>query len=213
MALGGGEEIHLAVSPKAENSCIVNFTGVNVVGKSWAKRTVQKIVDRISDPASRQIVIQQQADAIRELRANYQSVATTTKPETVEAASAPTNSHFQDSVDHRDQAEKANGSGCAIVGWGAAVLLVAVIVLFVLTWSPESDAAGICKNHIRDRLRNPQSAQFEDSIVRGGPTRFQVSWMVQAENGFGGMNRRRQSCTVVYDSEPTLFSYPSYQVF
>jgi hypothetical protein len=210
MMLYGAGPIDVAVTAASDASSVIHFLGnPGPMQVSSADRTVGKIVARISDPASRQIVVQQQANAIAQLKTMYKSVVA----ELDQAKADPVASHFENVQFREDQKDKDQAMGCAVVGLGAAAILVGVIVLGVLSWTPESAAASICKDHLRDRLRNPQSGQFSDQIVSGGPTRFNVSWQVQAENGFGGMNRSRQRCTVIFAEEPSRFGGTSHSVF
>lgn len=70
-------------------------------------------------------------------------------------------------------------------------------------FNPESDAAFLCKRHLRENLREPSGARFENSTVRAIRNHsYNVTWEVTARNGFGGMSRETMRCTVRYDQEP-----------
>ncbi|WP_171036236.1 hypothetical protein [Maricaulis alexandrii] len=70
-------------------------------------------------------------------------------------------------------------------------------------FNPEIDAAGICKEHLRERLREPAGSRFENSSVRSASNHsYIVTWDVTARNGFGGMGQQTMRCVVRYTAEP-----------
>jgi hypothetical protein len=231
MGLGSGEEIHLAVSPKAGDTCIVHYTGVNVVGKSWAKRTVGKIVARISNAASRQIVIQQQANAIAHLKANYQSAAAIPKAEPQKAApekpglqdkaAQPADNHFQEEFSQKDQNNKDQALGCAIVGWGAAGLVMLFFVVSSFSWTPERHVSRLCANAASQVIANARAlpnTSYRWGPVLGSSTNFRTTLTVDtlrpAQRALGSdqTNRRSYTCRVQFEREPNLFSAGEFSI-
>ena len=65
----------------------------------------------------------------------------------------------------------------------------------------EIAAGGACKEFVRERLKNPRTAEFETSIVRqtSGNTGI-VTGLVYAENSFGATIRTYYQCEVMYDT-------------
>jgi hypothetical protein len=91
--------------------------------------------------------------------------------------------------------------------WATAA--VAALVLFGPGGESRPDDRGTdemaqvqCKNHVRDRLRSPASAEFPfmaDGVTEVGTRTFRVSSYVDAQNGFGATLRSYYVCTVQFE--------------
>lgn len=67
------------------------------------------------------------------------------------------------------------------------------------SWEPTgAEARSICEGWVRDQLKAPSTARFQDGTTSGGPTAYTVTGTVDAQNGFGGTVRTGWSCTVEY---------------
>ena len=70
-------------------------------------------------------------------------------------------------------------------------------------FNPESDAAFLCKERLRENLRDPQGARFENRTVTAvGSYGYNITWEVTARNGFGGTSRETMRCSVQYSGDP-----------
>lgn len=85
----------------------------------------------------------------------------------------------------------------------ASLLVITCALMTGCSFDPEIDAAGICKEHLRERLREPAGARFENPNVRSTSNHgYIVTWSVTARNGFGGMGQQTMRCVVRYTDEP-----------
>lgn len=59
-----------------------------------------------------------------------------------------------------------------------------------------------CQDRVRDRLKDPDSAEFSDEQVHDyGSDVYRVEGVVRSRNGFGGMVVGRYSCAVSVTNE------------
>lgn len=105
---------------------------------------------------------------------------------------------------------KSNMKGC---GLGCLGMVVAVIALAVACTAsggggggddrPPSDyeAEVQCQDWLKEQLKAPSTAKFSGTVSTGGPTAWQVSGTVDAQNSFGAMLRSTWSCAIRLDGD------------
>ncbi|PZF63343.1 hypothetical protein DEI81_08015 [Curtobacterium sp. MCBD17_013] len=88
------------------------------------------------------------------------------------------------------------------IGCGGIVAL-AIILTVIGSFSHSSDdsvsdnsfeAKSACENQVKDHLKSPSTAKFNDSVSGVGP--FTVTGTVDSENSFGAMLRSNFECSV-----------------
>ncbi|GAA2182123.1 hypothetical protein GCM10009785_19950 [Brooklawnia cerclae] len=90
------------------------------------------------------------------------------------------------------------------------VLVLAAIIVFAVTSSKpksvgdrqdDARAAAIvaCRDAIKDQLKAPRTAEFDDESVLWSGSEARVSGAVDAQNSFGALIRTQWSCTVTMD--------------
>lgn len=66
-------------------------------------------------------------------------------------------------------------------------------------WEPTTrEARGICEDWVRDKLKAPATAHFQDGAESGAAGRYTIAGTVDAENSFGADVRTSWSCTINY---------------
>lgn len=92
-----------------------------------------------------------------------------------------------------------------LVGGFAAVLVA--VLLFVQSGPSvhhhEGSVISTCQDAVRDRLKDPESAQFTGWTAKDhGGGRYTAEGLVNAKNGFGGYNgNRRYTCEATVDGK------------
>lgn len=109
-----------------------------------------------------------------------------------------------------DKAAERVGTGCGI---GCVGMVVVMVLFFVwaLSGGGDSDPArereleefgaiDTCEGWVRDQLKAPSTAEFNDSQAIGaGP--WTVTGTVDAENSFGAMIRHSWTCEIRLDGD------------
>lgn len=89
---------------------------------------------------------------------------------------------------------------------GAAIVLILAISAAFNGGSSSSDnsveAQIACENRIKDALKSPSTADFNDDVTGSGP--YKVTGTVDSENSFGAMLRSDFQCTVKVTGDRTL---------
>lgn len=68
--------------------------------------------------------------------------------------------------------------------------------------APDEDLANVsCESIVRDKLRDPSSAEFSDQSATGSGNNWESTGTVRARNGFGGMNVMSYTCQVTFDGD------------
>ncbi|MFJ3319377.1 hypothetical protein [Curtobacterium sp. NPDC086286] len=97
--------------------------------------------------------------------------------------------------------------GVPVFGGLVIVILLAISAAFGggTSSSDNSVEAQIaCENRIKDALKSPSSADFNDDVSGSGP--YTVTGTVDSENSFGAMLRSNFQCTVTVTDDKTLTS-------
>ncbi len=67
------------------------------------------------------------------------------------------------------------------------------------TWEPTaSEARSVCEGWVKDKLKAPSTADFQDGDTTGGPTSYTITGTVDAENSFGAQIRSSWTCAIRY---------------
>lgn len=85
-------------------------------------------------------------------------------------------------------------------------VLVLPLTLLTLTGcgddAPDADLANVsCESIVKDRLRDPSSAEFSDQSATGSGDNWASTGTVRAKNGFGGMQVMSYTCDVKFDGD------------
>lgn len=88
----------------------------------------------------------------------------------------------------------------------ALTVLVLPLTLLTLTGcgddAPDADLANVsCESIVKDRLRDPSSAEFSDQSATGSGDNWTSTGTVRAKNGFGGMQVMSYTCDVKFDGD------------
>ena len=68
--------------------------------------------------------------------------------------------------------------------------------------APDADLANVsCESIVKDRLRDPSSAEFSNQYASGSGDNWTSTGTVRAKNGFGGTNVMRYRCEVTFDGD------------
>ena len=107
--------------------------------------------------------------------------------------------------------EPARGKGCATAFGIAASIVVVLVVIGVMGGQGGSEGNEIgaeiaCKDFVKDQLKAPATADFDNMLIAAGSERtssgadpsFEVQGDVDSENGFGAKIRNHFSCEVHY---------------
>lgn len=89
---------------------------------------------------------------------------------------------------------------------GVAIVVVLVISASFGGGSSSSDnsveAQIACENRVKDALKSPSTADFDDEVTGSGP--YTVTGTVDSENSFGAMLRSDFRCTVKVTGDQTF---------
>lgn len=67
---------------------------------------------------------------------------------------------------------------------------------------PDEELANVsCETIVKDRLRDPGSAEFSDQSATGSGNEWTSTGIVRARNGFGGMVGMIYECDVTFDGD------------
>lgn len=88
----------------------------------------------------------------------------------------------------------------------AFTVLVLPLTLLTLTGcgddAPDADLANVsCETIVKDKLRDPSSAEFSDQHATGSGDTWTSTGTVRAKNGFGGTNVMQYRCEVTFDGD------------
>lgn len=85
-------------------------------------------------------------------------------------------------------------------------VLVLPLALLTLTGcgddAPDADLANMsCETIVKDKLRDPSSAEFSNQSATGSGDSWTSTGTVRAKNGFGGMQVMSYTCDVKFDGD------------
>lgn len=95
--------------------------------------------------------------------------------------------------------------GVPVLGGLVIVVILAISAAFgggSSTADDSVEAQIACENRIKDALKSPSTADFDDDVSGTGP--YTVSGTVDSENSFGAMLRSSFQCTVKVTDDKTL---------
>jgi hypothetical protein len=109
----------------------------------------------------------------------------------------------------RDESDKKSGLGWGCLGIVALVIGVPVACTIAYSgagssdWAPSAiEARNICEDWVREQLKSPSSADFNDGSVTGaGAGPYTITGTVDAQNSFGAMLRSDWTCTIEYRAD------------